>query len=831
MPHYFLKLIHYNCLKFDQKKGMYFSLNFHNKLLFWLLFVPLFGFSQSGPVKILGQLIEDSNETPIENVIVKLIRENDSIATKSTITNAEGYFELQVNKKGKYTLVAQLIGFSSHKKTIQIDDKSIELEPIKLKDKAIALDEVRIEGNYRLKIDVDKKIYRIDANAVTANGTASDILQNIPSVYVNQTGAVTLRGGKVKIYINGKPSGLLGISRSQILDYIPASMIESIEVINDPSSKYDADGSSGIINIVLKKQKTLGINGMIMSSAGTLDRYNTSINFSVNVKKWSVFMAYDVKSFNMASWETKKRASYAQTTRYVNQDWDYFSKTINQNVRLQTEYTFNKKNVLAFSFLHSAMVDKDDSNAFYSHFDVNNALTNFYNRKIFEQDDDQSTNLTLNYTKKFKKKQQQLTADVFYSNGYETTNGAINQVYLNPDFTPTSQLPVIANTFAANRDINGVGQLDYDQPITKKIKMEFGYKIRYRKSNASYRLENYYQPLDIYITDPLLSNTFDYQSNIQAGYATFRNKINQFSYKLGVRMEHTELQFESSANGLSNSQSFTDWFPSLHLLYDIKNNHKFTWRYSRRIDRPAFREINPLQQYNDPLFLSKGNPNLVPEYTHSFDLTHTKSWTKSSISTSVYYRRSTGSIQRFMELNAANGVTTTSYKNISLSENLGVEVAAFVHLFDWWKLNTSANYYRNIIDGTSISPDFKSDRYAFNGKLNHNFTLWKKSLLQVSANLQTPTNAPMMTYYGQFYMDASFKQDFFNKRWSLSLRCTDLLHTQRKYYDINSSNFEVTSRSARESRAFFIGITYRPFNTAKKEKEQEEQFNQEEENN
>ncbi len=771
---------------------------------------------------ISGHIIDDTNESPVENVIVKLFVVKDSTMVSSDVTDLEGNFEVNAKVSGSYFLKINLIGFESKKVNIKVDNKntSLNVGDIKIKSTPINLDEVKIEGNYRLKIDVDKKIYHIDANAVSANATAGDILQNIPSVFVNQNGSVTLRGGKIKIYINGKPSGILGISRSQILDYIPASLIESVEVINDPSAKYDADGSSGIINIILKNQNKPGINGMITLGAGTLDKYNGSVNISFNYKKLNLFTSYDVKSVNMASWETKNRTSVLQDTiKHINQNRDYFSKTINQNFRIRGEYAFNKKSVLGFSYLNSNTVDKDLNNIRYHHFNDFFELTKLYDRRINEKDNDNSNNFTLNYTKKFKKSQQQLTSDFFYSKGTENTIGNIYQKYYNLDFTPSSQLPGIANTYNYNKETNIGGQIDYDQPLHKKAKMELGYKIRSKKTDASYSLDNYYQPLDIYITDLNISNDFKYNLLVNAGYLTYRNKHDAFSYKLGARVEQTNIKFNvSNYSGINNSINYTDFFPSVHLLQEFKNNNKLTFRYSRRIDRPSFREINPLQQYNDPLFLNKGNPNLRPEYTNSFDLTHTKSWKQSSISGSLYYREATSTIQKIVVLNP-NGVTVTSYQNLKRSTNIGAEITAYFQLYKWWKINSSLNYYRNNIDGTNIGDEYKTDAYSFNGKMNNNFTPWKKSMLQISGNYQSPNYSPLIKNYGQYYVDASFKQDLFNKRLSISLRCTDIFHTQKRDYDMIGSNFSVYSRFTRQSRVLYFGVTFRMFGKNKKDPE------------
>lgn len=803
------------------------------RFLVILFFCSTVAFSQEiKTTSITGQVIDNANEIPVENVIIKLIAVKDSTQVFSKVTDFEGKFEISIKNTGNYYLKINLIGYESKKVNVNVDGKNslISLGEIKIISSTINLDEVKIEGNYKLKIDVDKKIYRIDNNAVSANGTAGDILQNIPSVFVNQNGSVTLRGGRVKIYVNGKPSGILGISRSQILDYIPASLIESIEVINDPSAKYDADGSSGIINIILKNQKKPGINGLISLSAGTLDRYNGSANFSFNYGKLSLFTSYDVKSINMETWETKDRTTEQQgVTKYVNQDRTFWSKTNNKNFRFRGEYAFNKKNILGFSYLNSNSIDKDLNNFKYEQLDQSFTLTDLYNRRIDENDHDNSNNFTLNYTKKFKNPQQQLTSDLFYSKGTENTLGDIYQQFFNLDGTPSTQLPGIANTYNFNSETNLVGQIDYDQPINKKSKMEMGIKIRSKKTEASYRLDNYYQPLDIFITDPLITNDFRYDLMINAGYLTYRNKVNNFSYKIGARVEQSHIKFDVTNGSVNNEFNYTDFFPSVHLLQEFKNNNKLTLRYSRRIDRPSFREISPLQQFNDPFFLNKGNPNLLPEYTNSFDLTHTKSWKQSSISGSLYYRYATGTIQRIVILKP-DGVTETNYQNLNSSKDIGLEINAYFQIYKWWKINSSLNYYKNIIDGSNVGEEFKVDQYSFNGKMNNNFTPWKKSMLQISAIYQSPTFSPLIKNFGQYYVDASFKQDLYNKKLSLSIRCTDIFLTQRRNYDLIAPNFSVVSRSTRESRALFFGIIYRPFRNNKKIEEQEEEQNNDTEN-
>lgn len=783
---------------------------------------------QSEKINVIlsGQVFDESNEQPIEYVIVKLTQGKNSKSVASTTSDNDGKFNLIVNSSGSFNLIMTLIGYES--KTIsnikiENNSKAIQLESILLKPSSINLDEVVIEGNYKLKIDVDKKIYKIDRNALTANGTAGDILQNIPSVFVEQNGTVKLRGGRVKIYIDGKPSNVFGISRSQILDYIPATLIESIEVINDPSSKYDADGSTGIINIVLKNSKKSGANALISLGAGTTDRYNGSVNFSYNFDKFSLFTSYDVRSLNVGSVETKNRESnLSSSLRSVNQDRDFFSKTINQNWRVRSEYRFNKKNTLAFSFLNSDATDTDFNKTRYHHYDGLNLLSNVYDRQIDDEEKSKSNNISLSYTKKFKKTEQQLNFDLFYSKGTEDTEGYIFQNYYNIDLTPSSTFPDQSKTYNTNNDKNIIGQIDYSQPLKKKAKLEFGLKTRYKTTDVDYRLDEYYIPLDIYITNLLISNQFNYSMNINSGYATYRNKIKTFSYKFGVRAEQSNIQFMLGQNSEETKQNFTDFFPSVYFLKELKGNNKLSLRYSRRIDRPSLREINPIQQFNDPFFLNKGNPNLKPEYTNSFDITNTKSWKKNSISSSLYYRQSTGTVQRVILLDNT-GVTTTNYQNLKNSNTFGAELASNFELYKWWKVNTSLNLNQISIDGTNIGSDFKTNNFSYNWKLNTNLNLWKNSVFQVSGNYQSEVRSPFIINHEQYYVNTSFKQYFMNKRLSLTLRCADVFNTLRRTYELDGSNFYVYSDYKKETRVFFVGLTYRLFGANKKIEEDEEE--------
>ncbi len=785
---------------------------------------------------IQGRVIDASTKNPVQFAKVKLYNK-DSLFVSGSSTDSIGNFKINTNGLKNYSLKFSLLGFESkiigenEIEKLLSKEKKLEIE-LSIANKK--LEEVNVYGSFSLKIDVDKQIYKIDSNSISMNGTAGDLLQNIPSVFVNAEGSVSLRGGKVKIYINGKPSGLLGISRSQVLDYIPASLIESIEVINDPSANYDADGNSGIINIVLKSQTQQRIYGMIILGAGTNDRYNGSANFTFNSKKLSFFCSYDAKSTNMLSWETKDRESTITGIRkQVNQDRNLFSKSLSQNIRTRFQYSFSPKSNISFSYLHSNLNDDDETKIRYKHLNNNNDLTKLYNRKINEVDKDKSNNFTINFVKNFKKSQHFLTSDFYFSKTNESTLGEIFQEYYNLDFSPSTSVPPIrAKTSNLSNETNSVGQIDYAQPLRKKAKIEMGFKTRYRNTSVSYQLYKLSPSQLYYLLDTTISNDFNYQSVINAAYFTYRNKYKSFSYKFGLRSEQSNIQFKMGNSLEKRKFNYINLFPSAYFLQEFKKDNKLSLRYSRRIDRPAFSEINPLQQYNDPFFLNEGNPDLLPELTNSFNLSHTKSWKKNAITSSVYYRYSTSSIMRLIVLDTS-GVTTTNYQNINSTQNIGSEINAFFQVTKWWRVSASFNVYKCKIDGTNIGAQYKSDAISYDGKLNTNFTLWKNSLLQISGNYQSPTYSPLIKNYGQYYFDASFRQVLFNKKVILSVRCSDLLYTQRRKYDLIGVNFLTASNSTRQSRIIWVGISYRPFGINKKKDplEEEEDVEEDKQNN
>lgn len=804
----------------QSKKQLSFLL--YSFTILFLLATPFFTSAQTTITRFTGNVYDKLNGQPIQFAILKLNRAADSSLVDGAISDSNGKFTLKAKANGDYFVSVTLIGYKPvYIESLVADSlkKQVDLHEINLVKSRKELREFFVKGNNFMQIDVDKIVYKVANTPIGTTGTASDVMQTLPSVFVNLEGDVTIRGGKVRLFIDGRPSGIFGISRSQVLNYIPASMIDRIEVIKDPSSKYDADGGSGIINIILKTDQSNGLNGLVILGGGTGNKANGSINISNNFRKWKFACSYDGRTAIMGNFEERHRESTRiSTTKMVNQNRFNISETIHQNLRLKTSYIPNKKNAFDITYLHSNMRDRDIIYFWYKHLNEVQKLTKSYDRIINEEQKDQTNNLSAHFTRKFKKSSQVLTTDASYFTTNENTSGDIRQQYYNLDLSLSTKPPYLYQTDRNVKEKNLYFQVDYVQPIRKNMKAEMGLKTRYRANNIDYQLLNFDYVSNEFNRDTFISNQFKYVLNINAGYLTFRNKVKKNSYKLGLRAEQSSIKYKIGNMDSSIEQKYLNLFPSLNLLHEFNKKNKLTFRYSRRIDRPNFNELNPIQKLNDTLFLERGNPSLVPKIINHGELAEVLNFGDNSINVSVYYIHSNQDIQRVSVLDTS-GVTTTNFQNLKTSDQFGLDISTFIQPSKWCRANGSFSVYHNSIDGSNVMPIFVASYFAYNAKLNFNFLLPKKFYFQVDGNYQSGTYAPFVHNKSQYYADLSVKKDLDHRRFTVAMRLSDIFYTQRRITEFSGVNFLVNSSTYRRSRILLFSLTYRPFVKRKKQED------------
>lgn len=764
--------------------------------------------------KVTGRVLDTHTSAPVEYATIGLFRVTDSVPVTGNVTNAKGEFMIEA-PYGRYYLNVDFIGYKARTMpAFEVSEANAQVNAgvIKLETSATSLSDVVIEAEQsQYQVGIDKKVFNVGKDLTAAGASASEVLQNVPSVTVDMDGNVALRGsGGVRILIDGKPSGLTGVSKADILSQIPASSIESIEVITNPSAKYDSEGMAGIINIVLKKEKKNGFNGMVSLNAGTWHRYNGSVNVNYNTGKLNLFGGYDARRNNSIGYGISERTTVVRDSlSYLDQYSDNIRSGWSHNLRAGFDYRITDKSSITISSLYKTSTSNNTSDIEYKAYDSNRALTSIFARDNTENDVDDSFDISANYRKDFKKKGQVLTADALFSNAVELEKTDIVQQYYHTDRTPVNDYPVEQYTVNDGEQQNMMGQLDYVHPIGEKGKIETGAKFTGRKTDTGFGLRNLDHNTSEWINDPSVSYHFEFEEQVYAGYGIFSSSYKSFGYKIGARVEQTFVRSFLYNTKEENVYDYIDLFPSIHLGQDLENKNKVTLSYTRRINRPSIGNLNPFDEYQDPYNLRKGNPGLRPEYVTSLDAGHSKYWNKMSIASGLYYRYTDNAIGRIRRLDTISGITVTTFENFATSINYGAEFTLTANPAKWIRAMWSFNYYRNIMDVGEELGSFGSDAWSWNTRLNTNITVWKNLDIQVTGHYRAPMVVPMGTIRPMYGMDLGVKKDVLKGKGSLSFRISDVLNSQRFEIDAAGPGWTNYMVHRRDTRAAYLGFSYR----------------------
>ncbi|MFA7082787.1 MAG: outer membrane beta-barrel family protein, partial [Bacteroidales bacterium] len=713
-----------------------------------------------------------------------------------------------------------------------------------------------------MEYQLDKRVINVDKNIVSAGGNATDVLENVPSVSVDQDGNVSLRGsGNVTVLVDGRPSELLGSDLQTVLEQIPSSTIESVEVITNPSAKYNPEGMSGIINIVLKEKGNRGFNGSIAASSGVgvntnledgskflFPQGSLSAALNYSTKKYAVFLNGDIRYFETSSnGMTDKTLDNSGITTH--QDRYSTGNRLGRGFKIGGDWYINKKNTLSLSYnlRKGGTPPKSESIERLFSSDINNPLdtsnaNNYFgletsNRNMFFQ------NFTLNYEKKFNKKDQILTLDANWNIGEFSNNktqirsfeeGSLESFYLR-------------NLSKSNNDRAFV-TLNYVHPFSETLKLETGYNLNYVNTNANF---DYYTGRNE-DRDNSMSYVFNYKETIHAIFGTLGYSFNKkLSAQLGLRLEQVYRDGSKTQNDTilsfpkdPDTKNYFSAYPTLHISYNFTDSQSGQISYSRRIRRPNHWSLAPYVDINNPEYIRFGNPDILPEYTDAFEIGYSKIFQKTTIFTSLYYRITNNSMTNFSflwnEANAdkygfgwvwdiagqeyADGRIATTSMNLAKSSNYGMEVIIDQKITKWWKANLSANLYGNYEDGREFG-GYLVETLNWDAKLNTTLTLPKNWVVQISGQY-VPKRENIQGYSDPMYwFDMSVKKDILNKKGSIGLRFSDIFNTRERSSQTITTNFEQFSVNHRTSQYVVLSFNYR-FGVVNKEQAMKERKRQ-----
>ena len=825
----------------------YMRLNLFTLFIVVLLLKTIPAFTQTGapPIGSISGILVDSKNSPVSYANVTLLR-SDSSVVNGDLSKDDGSFSIATNP-GSFRLRIEFVGLATKYVTVQVtaDQPDKKLGKIKLAQTENTLGEVDVVSEKAvMELKVDKKVFNVEKNTTTAGGNATDVLQNVPSVSVDADGNVSLRGKTdVTILIDGKPSTLLGTDVASALQSLPANSIESVEVLTNPSAKYDAQGTSGIINIITKKDGRFGMNGNLTLGAGTNDKYNGNLGLNVRKGKWSAFLnsSFRLNSTynNVTTDRTNKVAdslgafqsyhTYEHVPRHF--DGNFNSIGASYDPDKYNSFTLTENiNLMQFGF-------KDSSN--YSIYNNPNEsgtpvyhqarYSNFYGGPF-------SLSTALDYKHKFKKKDEELSVDVTYANtvmrrqqDYYTGSDS-----LNADGTIRNQVNTTEHAPGTGGNNTFTAWADYTDPLfTKNGKLGLGVKTQiYNFSSSNNPIIDTLGVNNLpYPTDYSLLSNYNYTQDIHAAYVNWSDQLGKFAYQAGLRAEDaiyngTGQLANVTRKDTSFQNSFVNLFPSAFVSYQLPDQQSIYLNYSRRTNRPGFRQLIPFVDLSNPGTVNVGNPALIPEFINNLEFSYSKADKKSNnFILSAYYAYTENLIQSvpipldstdaFKYPTVPKGSLITIPQNIESGVTYGAEGTGHFQLLPIWDATINLNYFENQLTiGNNINSAYKqyltnTSGTAWFGKVNTNLKLPKNFSFQVNANYESPKVIASGTLRQTWWMDVALRKNFWKNKATLIVNCSDIFKTHVYVTDYKLSSYTETIDRVRETRIGNITFTYR----------------------
>lgn len=780
--------------------------------------------------EIKGVVIDTETGGPLEYATVSLFNSQDSTLVAGVITDVKGAFSIKT-KPGKYYVVVQFMGYETNTINLNVKD-NVSLGKIFMRPDSEMLEEVEIVAEKStMSMTLDKRVFNVGKDVSSTAGNAIEVLDNIPSVNVDVEGNVSLRGDSgVQILVDGKVSGLAGVSTQDALRSLQADMIEKIEVVTNPSVRYDAEGTAGIINIVLKKDKRKGLNASVDLRGGFPVQwgekffkedfpFQTGLGASINYrfKKFNVFANYN---FN---YRDDISDGYTKT-EYYNGDYDYDPTIENHddatqiteqftyrdrnrkghNVRGGFDYYFTDNDILTFSTMFRQSKGYNlPSVTYIDNFPFENML-NFSRRTENWYNDRPMMEYTLSYDKYFGSKDNSLKASVRYFNNSDTEwSDIVDAEFLTED-SLSENLPFFSinqHTQAEENQENLQATVDFTHRYGFSV-VELGGKYTGRWINNNLLVTENGITLEDYTHD------FDYNQQVAALYGSYGREFGRFSGQLGLRTELTYIDaYLKNAEDRNDPQQYLDFFPTGHLNFKLTEIDQIQASYARRIRRPWYGQMAPFHSFNDDRNIRTGNPDLKPVYTDSYEMSYLRFWEKGNINFTAYYRHSTDVIRQFTTV--IDDVSYSRPENFGISDDYGLELVGSLDIFKWWNINGSINFFKSVTVGDWNDRHYVTDSYNTFARVVTKFRVKNICDLQLTGRYMGPREEPLGYRDANYWCDFAASRDVFNKNATISLNIRDVFGSRQHGGESWGDNFWQYSESTWSTTSVTLNFNYR----------------------
>ncbi|WKW47426.1 TonB-dependent receptor [Myroides sp. JBRI-B21084] len=779
---------------------------------------------------VTGNVVEKATNIPLEYASITIESTTNTTNITGDVTDIKGNFSIPVTPD-TYKIKIEYLGY----KTFTFEPKQItddlNLGTITIEGDDEVLSAVVIETKRAaVELKLDKRIYNVGDNAIVKGGTASDVLDNIPSVEVDSEGNVSLRGNEsVRVLIDGKPSGMAS-NIADALKMIPSESLDRVEVITNPSARYEAEGGAGIINIILKKGSNSGVNGSITANIGDPLSYGSNATLNYRKKNYNFYtnLGYSKnKTFGNSTNESQYFDENGNTTSFVD---EYSKSTRNResfNGNFGFDWNLTDKLTWTQGFTYRKGSGDNPRDLNYSNYDADKNLIYRNIRHTEEKDNSQTVEYTTDFTYKFNDKGHQLyvSGSINKNNDNEDANIAtINQV---------NELLAQDVTFAKEDELRRIARVDYVLPFNENSQFEAGYLGNFNEIETKFNI-NTLNSGGVLEPNDLFKNNLEYIEKVHALYTQYGNKINKFGYMLGLRWEATEIDVNQLITNDYNNKKYNNFFPSAFLNYEVSNNENLTLSYSRRVRRPRGRMLNPISNYSSSINFFKGNPDLDPAFTNALDFGYMKKWGQLTLNTSIYYNHTTDATQFVRRVDGVNEegipVTITGPVNLATEYRYGFELNANYNPFRWWRINANANLFQVSTrgdysyvnyEGNSVYQNFDNDAFTWNGRINSRVTLPTKIDWQTNFMYSGAQKTAQGKVLGVASVNMALSKEVLKDKGTIALNVQDVFNSRKRMYETSIAQINSYAEMQWRERTINLSFTYR-FNQTKADRQKEQ---------
>lgn len=804
---------------------------------FFLLSLITTSLSWGQDYSVIGKVLESETKAPLEYATITL--EAGGKVVGGGVTDVKGEFNVKV-PKGIYHLKVQFFSFKTYEiKNFNLDEnKKLPTIHLDLDVEELTGVEVTAERT-TVELHLDKKVYNVGQDMTVKGGSVSDVLDNVPSVSVDTEGKVSFRGNEsVQILINGKPSALSGVN-DEALRQLPAETIERIEVISNPSSRYDAEGTAGIINIILKKGSAVGFMGSVTASVGHPEAYELGTNLSLRKENWTFFgnASYSRRNspgeslfYQQNLDATGNVSNFQDEIRYTNRFREGF------NVNIGAEYRFNDQSSITNSLVFNSNKGQNTTDTDFFNYDSNRVLTAKRFRQNTEDDDTYRFQYSLNFEHKFNQEGHKLTADYQYSTSKEDEDALITEqnlttgVYLDPE-----------KTIGDDKSVKHLAQIDYVLPFgaNKKSQFEAGYRGTIDENDNDFTMGTLDTSGNL-IVDNNFTNRFIFDQYINAFYSQLGTKFGKWNFMGGLRYEHTKITSLLINTNENYSKNYGGLFPSVYLGYEFSEEEQVSVSYSRRLRRPNSRFINPFVSRSSNTNLFSGNPDIDPTYTNAFDVSYLKKWDKISLNTSLYYNHST-EVFEMISLETGDFITVNGLSvpvmlrrpiNLSDEDRVGVEFTAnytpirnwrFSFNMNFYHFKTSGEYTYTSYLGTTTTQQFNTEANTWTARFTAKLPIIYKIDFQTNVMYSAPRKSAQSEVDGNLSATMALSREILKGKGNISLNVSDVFDSRKMIADTQTARVLTHSEMQWRKRQIMLNMTYRFGNMKGQQKERKQQ--------